>query len=70
MDCDLSLRDSWDAADIGFLVRMEVDEMSAMIADLAMQGFLWGVIFAGVSAFMGLGVGAAIELFKSFGGVR
>lgn len=37
---------------------------------IASQGLLWGVIFAGITTFMGFGVGAAIELFKSFGGVR
>jgi len=37
---------------------------------VVMQGFLWGLMLTGVASFMGFGVALAIDLFKSFGGVR
>lgn len=39
-------------------------------SEVIMQGFLWGVSCAGIATIFGFGVGAAIDLFKLFGGVR
>lgn len=40
------------------------------MSEVAMQALMAGIVLAGVTTFMGLGTGLAIELFKSFGGVR
>lgn len=54
------------AADPRILVRMEVTQVS----QIAVQALLSGIVLAGITTFMGFGVGLAIELFKSYGGVR
>jgi len=41
-----------------------------MTPELVAQSLMWGVIYAGSASLFGLGIGAAIDLFKSFGGVR
>lgn len=38
--------------------------------ELVIQGFLYGILYAGVSAIFGFGVAGAINIFKHFGGVR
>lgn len=41
-------------------------EVSQLVADRFVDGLVW----AGVSTFLGFGCGLAINLFKSFGGIR